>query len=184
VSGTEWVPLQPVALVINIAYVVEADRMIVLGLLLILVAVGATVFAVMAPSATNETIVVTALGVKVSASPLAMFIAGAVSVALLGLAYVLISRGTRRKARSRKELRQLRKEQAAAGTGSSAEGGHRSNRRDRHQTDSQTSTSTDNSNDTGTSTDMGSKAEAEASPDGGTSVQSDRQQGSEPPSAT
>ena len=100
--------------------------MIVLGVLFILVAVGATVFAVMAPSATNETIVVTALGVKVSASPLAMFIAGAVSVALLGLAYVLISRGTRRKARSRKELRQLRKEQAAAGTGPSTEGGHRS----------------------------------------------------------
>jgi len=168
--------------------------MIVLGLLLIVAAVGATVFAVMAPSATNETIVVTALGVKVSASPLAMFIAGAVSVALLGLAYVLISRGTRRKARSRKELRQLRKEQALAGTGPSAEGGHPSSRRDRHQTDSQTSTSTDdnsdtgtstdNSSDTGTSTDIGSNTEAEASPDGGTSVQSDRHQGSEPPSET
>ena len=167
--------------------------MIVLGLLLIVAAVGATVFAVMAPSATNETIVVTALGVKVSASPLAMFIAGAVSVALLGLAYVLISRGTRRKARSRKELRQLRKEQAVAGTGPSAEG-HRSSRRDRHQTDSQTSTSTDNSSDTGTSTDdssdtgtstdIGSNTEAEASPGSGTSVQSDRHQGSEPPSET
>jgi len=168
--------------------------MIVLGLLLIVAAVGATVFAVMAPSATNETIVVTALGVKVSASPLAMFIAGAVSVALLGLAYVLISRGTRRKARSRKELRQLRKEQALAGTGPSAEGGHPSSRRDRHQTDSQTSTSTDDNSDTGTSTDIGSNpgtstdigsnTEAEASPDGGTSVQSDRHQGSEPPSET
>jgi len=56
--------------------------MIVLGLLLILVALGAAVFAAMAPSATSETIVVTALGVKVSASPLAMFIAGAVSVML------------------------------------------------------------------------------------------------------
>jgi hypothetical protein len=166
--------------------------MIGLGLLLILVAVGATVFAVMAPSATNETIVVTALGVKVSASPLAMFIAGAVSVALLGLAYVLISRGTRRKARSRKELRQLRKEQAVAGTVPSAEGGHRSSRRDRHQTDSQTSTSTDNSSDTGTSSDTstdngsdtGTSSESEASPDRGTSGQSDRHQGSEPPSAT
>jgi membrane protein implicated in regulation of membrane protease activity len=158
--------------------------MIVLGLLLILAAVGATVFAVMAPSATNETIVVTALGVKVSASPLAMFIAGAVAVALLGLAYVLISRGTRRKARSRKELRKLRKEQAVAGTGPSAEGGHRSSRHDRHQTDGQTSTSTDNSSDTGTSTDIGSNTEAEASPDSGTSAQSDRHKGSEPPSAT
>jgi cytoskeletal protein RodZ len=176
--------------------------MIVLGLLLIVAAVGATVFAVMAPSATNETIVVTALGVKVSASPLAMFIAGAVSVALLGLAYVLISTGTRRKARSRKELRQLRKEQVVAGTGPSAEGGHRSSRRDRHQTDSQTSTSTDsssdtstdigtgartstdNSSDTGTSTDIGSNPEVETSPDSGASLQSDRNQGSEPPPAT
>jgi hypothetical protein len=158
--------------------------MIVLGLLLILVAAGATVFAVMAPSATNETIVVTALGVKVSASPLAMFIAGAASVALLGLAYVLISRGTRRKARSRKELRQLRKEQAVAGTGPSAEGGHRSSRRDRHQTDSQTSTSTDKRSDTGTSTGIGSDAEAAASPDGGKILDSDRHEGSEPPSAT
>ncbi len=161
--------------------------MIVLGLLLILAVVGATVFAVMAPSATNETIVVTALGVKVSASPLAMFIAGAVSVVLLGLAYVLISRGSRRKARSRKELRQLRKEQAAAGTGPSAEGGHRSSRRDRHQTDGQTSTSTststDNNSDTGSNTDTGSDTEAEASPESGTSP-SDRHEGSEPPSST
>src|SRR5680860_1368512 len=51
--------------------------MIVLGLLLILVAVGATVFAVMAPSAAAQTIEVSALGFKVSASPLAMFVAGA-----------------------------------------------------------------------------------------------------------
>ena len=164
--------------------------MIVLGVLFILVAVGATVFAVMAPSATNETIVVTALGVKVSASPLAMFIAGAVSVALLGLAYVLISRGTRRKARSRKELRQLRKEQAAAGTGPSAEGGHRSTRRDRHQTDSQTNTDNNSDTDTGNNadtdnnSDIGSSTGAEASPDSGTSVQADRHQGSEPPSST
>jgi len=124
--------------------------MIVLGLLLILAAVGATVFAVMAPSATSETIVVTAFGVKVSASPLAMFVAGAVSVALLGLAYVLISRGTRRKARSRKELRQLRKDQAASGASTSTEGGHRSSRHDRHQKDSQTTASTEHSTDAGT----------------------------------
>jgi membrane protein implicated in regulation of membrane protease activity len=158
--------------------------MIVLGLLLILAVVGATVFAVMAPSATNETIVVTALGVKVSASPLAMFIAGAVSVALLGLAYVLISRGTRRKARSRKELRQLRKEQAAAGTGPSTEGGHRSSRRDRHLGDTRTSTTTEDSSDTGTSTGIGSNNEAEASPGSGTGVPPDRHQESEPPSAS
>ena len=112
--------------------------MIVLGLLLILVAVGATVFAVMAPSAAAQTIEVTALGFKVSASPLAMFLAGAASLALLGLGWALISRGTRRKARSRKELRQLRKEQAAAGATTPAEPGQHSSRRDRPQKDTNT----------------------------------------------
>jgi len=130
--------------------------MIVLGLLLILVALGAAVFAAMAPSATSETIVVTALGVKVSASPLAMFIAGAVSVMLLGLGFALISRGARRKASSRKELRELRKGQAAEAAHTSAEAGQHSSRRDRPQKDSSTvgstSTSGDTSGDTGTDT--------------------------------
>ena len=146
--------------------------MIVLGLLLILIAGGAVVFAVMAPSATAETIVVTALGVKVSASPLAMFLAGAVSVVLLGIAYVLISRGARRKARSRKELRDLRKEQAATGASTSTEGGHRSSRSDRHQKASNTETSTETSTDTSTDTDS-SKA-----------ARPDQHQDSEPPSSS
>ena len=142
--------------------------MIVLGLLLILIAGGAVVFAVMAPSATAETIVVTALGVKVSASPLAMFLAGAVSVVLLGIAYVLISRGARRKARSRKELRDLRKEQAATGASTSTEGGHRSSRSDRHQKASNTDTSTDTSTD----------------PDSSKAARPDQHQDSEPPSSS
>ena len=146
--------------------------MIVLGLLFILVAVGATVFAVTAPSATSATIVVTALGVKVSASPLAMFLAGAVSLALLGLGYALISRGARRQARSRKELRQLRKEQAAAGASTSTEAGHRSTRSDRHQQD----TSTDTSNDSNTDTSNDSSAAVQSE------RQSERHSDSEPPS--
>jgi len=162
--------------------------MIVLGLLLILVAVGATIFAVAAPSATSTTIVVTALGVKVSASPLAMFLAGAVSVALLGLAYILISRGTRRKARSRKELRQLRKEQAAAGTSPSAEGGHRSSRSDRHQKDRHTGTSSDTSSDPSSDPSTGPGAvagtDAETTADNSKAERSDRRQESEPPSST
>jgi len=138
--------------------------MIVLGLLLILVAAGATLFAVMAPSAAAQTIEVTALGVKVSASPLAMFFAGAVSLALLVLGYALISRGTRRKARSRKELRQLRKEQAAAGASTSADGGHRSSRHDRHQKDGDTN----------------ADSSADSSKDG----QTERHADSEPPSSS
>ena len=161
--------------------------MIVLGLLLILIAVGATLFVVMAtvqviaPPATFP-IKLTAVGVTFSASPLAMFIAGAVSLVLLAIGYALISRGTRRRARSRKELRQLRKEQAAAGTSPSAEGGHRSNRHDRHDrhdghpNDSHSSTSTDTSSDTGT--------DAETTADRGNTVQSDRHQESEPPTPT
>ena len=161
--------------------------MIVLGLLLILIAVGATLFVVMAtvqviaPPATFP-IKLTAVGVTFSASPLAMFIAGAVSLVLLAVGYALISRGTRRRARSRKELRQLRKEQAVAGTSPSAEGGHRSNRHDRqdrhdgHQNDSHSSTSTHTSSDTGT--------DAETTADSGKTVQPDRHQESEPPTST
>jgi hypothetical protein len=130
--------------------------MIVLGLLLILVAVGATVFALTAPSAAAQTIEVTALGFTVSASPMAMFFAGAVSLALLALGYVLINGGTRRKARSRKELHQLRKEQAAAGASTSAAAGERSRRSDRREkggsTDSSTDSSTGSDTTTGTST--------------------------------
>jgi len=123
--------------------------MIVLGLLFVLVAVGATAFALTAPSAAAQTIEVTALGFKVSASPLAMFLAGAASLALLGLGWALISRGTRRQARSRKELRQLRKEQAAAGATTPAEPGQHSSRRDHRPTDSSTDTGADKSTGTG-----------------------------------
>jgi hypothetical protein len=86
--------------------------MIVFGLLLILLAVGAATVALTAPMATGQVIQMTAVGVTVKASPLAMFLAGAVSVLMLGLGLALISRGTRSKARARKELRELRRDQA------------------------------------------------------------------------
>jgi hypothetical protein len=138
--------------------------MIVLGLLLILIAVGATLFAIVAPSAAAQTIEVTALGFTVLASPLAMFAAGAVSLALLGLGYTLISGGMRRKARSRHELRQL-KEQAAS-AGASAEGGRRTSRRDDPQKDNTPATGTSTGTKTGT-TDSGAglQSERRADPD-------------------
>jgi hypothetical protein len=89
--------------------------MIVIGLLLILLAVGATVIALTAPATTAQVIELAALG-QVSASPLAIFLAGAVSVVLLGLGVALVAQGTRRKAGRRKELRGLRKDQAAPTT--------------------------------------------------------------------
>ena len=88
--------------------------MIVIGVLLILIAAAAVVFALMAPSGAEHTIEVTALGFKVSTSPPGMFFAGAATVVLLSIGFVMVSKGTRRKASSRKELHQLRKEQAAA----------------------------------------------------------------------
>lgn len=95
--------------------------MIALGLLLILLAVGAATVAVTAPAANTQVIEMTALDVQVLASPLTIFLAGAVSVVLLSLGLAMVSKGTRRKASRRKELRTLRKDQAAAATAPPAE---------------------------------------------------------------
>lgn len=138
--------------------------MIALGLLFILAAVGATLFAVMAPSATAQTIELTTFGVKISASPLAMFIAGALAVILLGLGFALINRGARRGASSRKELRELRKAQADTAVQTSPEAAQHSSRhrlnKDTSTVDSadadpkpNTATSARTSSDTGTGTD-------------------------------
>jgi hypothetical protein len=135
--------------------------MIVLGLLLILAAVAAAVFAVTAPSGAEQTIEVSALGFKLLASPLAMFIAGALSVILVGIGFALINRGARRKASSRKELRELRKGQADAAAHPSAEAGqHSSRHRFQKDTtvggaDTNTGTSGDTSTRTPTSGDTG-----------------------------
>jgi hypothetical protein len=103
--------------------------MIVLGLLLVLFAVAAAALALTAPVAPTQLVEMTSLGFNVSASPLAIFLAGAMSVVLFGLGLALISRGTRRKARSRKELRGLRKDQAAASADTSADTGETYSRR-------------------------------------------------------
>jgi hypothetical protein len=89
--------------------------MIVIGVLLVLIAVGAVAFVLMAPAAVSKGVELTAIGVTVNATPLASFVAGAMTVALLGLGSAMISQGARRKAKSRRELRQLRKEQTVSG---------------------------------------------------------------------
>jgi membrane protein implicated in regulation of membrane protease activity len=96
---------------------------IALGLALLLIAAGATVFAVIASASASTAITLTGFGVTISASPLDLFIAGAVSVVLLGLGFALISRGTRRSARAHKELRALRKDKAIAATTAATEPG-------------------------------------------------------------
>jgi len=130
--------------------------MIVLGLLLILVAVGAAVVLAMAPSATSQVIDLSVLDVK--ASPLAVFIAGALSVVLFGLGLALISRGARRSARKRKELKELRKENAIAATRDTADG-EKANAEDssREGANNDTSTSTSTNTGTGAGTGTGSQ---------------------------
>lgn len=164
--------------------------MIVLGLLLILIAAGVTVFVVIAPTATSQIIEVPAGALTISTSPLAMFLAGAVSLILLGLGYALISGGTRRKARSRKELRQLRKEQAATVAGTHPEGGHRSSRSDRDQKEPSTETnpepsadlSKDDSKDASAYTNTDTNKDGNR--DGNKDLQRERQPDSEPHSST
>ncbi|HEX7537212.1 MAG TPA: hypothetical protein VF391_09430 [Dermatophilaceae bacterium] len=90
---------------------------------LILIVAVATVFAVVASATTSTAIELTAFNVTISATPLALFIAGALSVALLVLGFALLSRGTRRSARTHRELKQLRKENAIAATRAAAERG-------------------------------------------------------------
>ena len=146
--------------------------MIVLGLLFILTAAGAVVFAVVAPSSDVQTIELSALGVTVSASPLAMFVAGALSVLLFVLGLLLISRGARRRASSRKELRELRKGQADAAAQKTTDAGRHSSGHDRSSTASGGGTSpgatedqaSTNTNRATTSTDT--DADNAAAPDG------------------
>lgn len=107
--------------------------MIALGVLLILIAAGVAAVLATAPDATTPLIDLSAVGVTVSASPLALFIAGAVSVILIGLGLALINGGARRKASSRKELRDLRRGQAADAASTPGEAGQHSSRRDRPQ---------------------------------------------------
>lgn len=94
--------------------------MVVIGLLLIVVAGLAVAFAVLAGNVAHATVALSALGVKVSVSPLTLFVAGAVALLLLLLGFALIRRGAQRKARERRELKSLRKQQGATKASSSA----------------------------------------------------------------
>jgi hypothetical protein len=94
--------------------------MIVLGLVLILVAGGSVVFALASSSNYSTQIPLHGIGLSFTATPLAIYLAGAVSVILLGLGFALILRGTGRgwgRHKEHKELKQLRKKNANAPTG-------------------------------------------------------------------
>jgi len=87
--------------------------MVLLGFILILLALGAAAFAAAAAGSSSATISLSAAGVKLSVTPLAMFLAGAAALLVLVLGLWLVSASLRRKAIRRRELRQLRREQAA-----------------------------------------------------------------------
>src|ERR1035438_7248975 len=91
--------------------------MIVLGLVLILVAAGSVVFALASSSNYSTQIPLHGIGLSFTATPLAIYLAGAVSVIFLGLGFALILRGTGRewgRHKEHKELKQLRKKKATA----------------------------------------------------------------------
>lgn len=90
--------------------------MIALGVVLVLLVLLVTIFAVVASGTISTAIALTGLGITISISPLGLFLAGAMSVILLGLGFALVSKGTRRTAGKRKELKSLRKEHAAPAT--------------------------------------------------------------------
>jgi hypothetical protein len=89
---------------------------IALGVVIILLVALVTVFAVIASGTVSTGIALTGLGITITARPISLFVAGALSVVLLGVGISLVSRGTRRKAGKRKELKTLRKEHAAPAT--------------------------------------------------------------------
>ena len=113
--------------------------MIVIGVLLVVVAAAAVALVLMAPDSMSNAIQLTAIGVTVNATPLALFVGGAVTLALFGLGFPMITQGIRRNAKRRKELHQLRKEHPAAATSTPAR--EQSGRRDHPPADS-THTST------------------------------------------
>ncbi|MBC7559851.1 MAG: hypothetical protein H7270_10970 [Dermatophilaceae bacterium] len=148
--------------------------MIALGLALILIAALSTIFAVVASSTTSTAMEMTAFGVTVSPTPLALFLAGALSVALLGLGFTLVSRGTRRTARTHRELKQLRKENANAATSPAAERDEASKAGTSadtsagtapHSTPSGTNTRTSSNTRTGSGSDANSTKDSETNSD-------------------
>jgi hypothetical protein len=76
---------------------------------------------VIASASSSTAIDLTAFGLRISISALDLFVAGALAALLLGLGLSLISRGTRRSARTHKELKLLRKDKARAATQAAAE---------------------------------------------------------------
>ena len=86
--------------------------MILLGLILIVVAVGIGTLLVLATQPLTEPVALEAAGWQVSVLPLALLIAGAAVLLLFWLGLVMIRGSVRRKARRRRETRLQRQAEA------------------------------------------------------------------------
>ena len=80
--------------------------MILLGLILIVVAVGIGTPLVLATQPLTEPVALEAAGLQVSVLPLALLIAGAAVLLLFWLGLVMIRSSVRRKARRRRETKE------------------------------------------------------------------------------
>lgn len=84
--------------------------MILLGLILIVVAVGIGTLLVLATQPLTEPVALEAAGLQVSVLPLALLIAGAAVLLLFWLGLVMIRSSVRRKARRRRETKELQRQ--------------------------------------------------------------------------
>jgi len=129
--------------------------MIAIGVLLVVIAAGGVALVLMAPDAMTNAIEVPAFGLVVNATPLALFVGGAISLALFALGFPMITQGIRRKAKRRKELHDLRKSQATGNANAPATG-ERSTPRDHPQPKSTHTGTADTAGGTGTTDSAGS----------------------------
>ena len=84
--------------------------MILLGLILIVVAAGAGTLLFLAAQQATDPIRLEALGVTANIQPLALLIAGAAVIVLLWLGLLMVRGSIRRKARRRREAKELQRQ--------------------------------------------------------------------------
>lgn len=101
--------------------------MIILAFLFILAAAALALFMIFGVSQNKVDVHIEGFGLSLDASPLTLFLLGAVAMLLLGLGWSMLRHGSRRKWENRRELKRLRKaerEQDAATVANSRANDH------------------------------------------------------------
>lgn len=80
--------------------------MILLGLILVIGAVGAGTLLFLGAASLTDTVTIPVLGGSIQLPPLALFLAGAGAMLLLWLGWALVRAGTRRSVRARREAKE------------------------------------------------------------------------------